>query len=155
MTTLYVLYDNTWPDHLRLRDWLVEQPALVPLHWHPHKSEEVSHRFPGLTAHLTPRELTVVSDDGRLWVGPAAAVMCLYALEDHREFAVRLAHPALLTYARTALELMSRNVGEMTRLLEDSPHGELEGVLRRNAEVLQQRYRVPPPPPPLPIKTPV
>jgi hypothetical protein len=35
-------------------------------------------------------ELVVVSDRGEVWVGPAAFILCLWALEDYREWSYRL-----------------------------------------------------------------
>lgn len=144
MNTLYILYDNTCPVSLRHREWLSRQEALAPLHWLAHQAEEVPCRFPGIAAHLVPRELTVVSDDGQLWTGPAASVMCLFALEDHRELAERLAWPNLLPYARTALELLSREVFELDCLLRRSSSEELENLLRLNSEAMRKYFRLPP-----------
>ena len=146
MNTLYILYDHTCPHSDRHQEWLARQAPLVPLRRLPHRAEEVPCRFPGIEAHLTPRELTVISDDGQLWTGPAASVMCLFMLEQHREFAERLACPLLLPYARTALELLSRDrdVLAMKCLFRRSTDAELEGILRLNTETTAQRLRVPP-----------
>ena len=144
MNALYILYDDTCPHSLRHREWLARQEPLVPLRLLPHRAEEVPRRFPGIESHLAPRELTVISDDGQLWTGPAASVMCLFALEQHRELAERLAHSALLPYARTALELLSREVFEMTCLLGRSAHEELEQTLRLNSEPVRKHFHLPP-----------
>lgn len=146
MNTLYILYDDTCPHSLRHREWLAKQGSIVCLRFLPHRAEEVSCRFPGIEVHLTPRDFTTVSDDGQLWTGPAAAVMCLFALEQYREFAERLAHPTLLPYARTALELLSRDVFEMKCLLRRSTHAELAEALRLNSEIARQHFRLPMPP---------
>lgn len=154
MNTLYLLYDHTCPHSLRHRAWLERQEPLVPLRCLAHHADEVPCRFPGIEAHLTPRELTVISDDGRLWTGPAASVMCLFVLEQYREFAERLACPQLLPYARTALELLSRdrNVLAMLCLFRRSTNAELEGILRMNTEVAAQRAKLPPLPVLLPSR---
>lgn len=146
MNTLYILYDHTCPHSDRHQEWLGRQEPLVPLRLLPHRAEEVPSRFPGIEPHLTPRELTVISDDGQLWTGPAASVMCLFMLEQHREFAERLACPLLLPYARTALELLSRDreVLAMKCLFRRSTDAELEHILRLNTETTAQRLRVPP-----------
>lgn len=146
MNTLYMLYDDTCPHSLRHREWLARQGSIVCLRFLPHRAEEIACRFPGIEAHLTPRDFTVVSDDCELWTGPAAAVMCLFALEQYRELAERLAHPTLLPYSRTALELLSREVYEMQRLLRRGTHAELEELLRLNSEIVRQHFRLPVPP---------
>jgi predicted DCC family thiol-disulfide oxidoreductase YuxK len=148
MNTLYVLYDDSCPHSLRQREWLAQQEPIVPLRLLPHRAGEVSCRFPGIEAYLTPRELTVVCDAGQLWTGPAAAVMCLFVLERHRELAERLTRPMLLPYARTALELLSRdgNVLTMTCLMRNSPDTELANILRMNNDMMAQPRRLPPGP---------
>ena len=144
MNTLFVLYDDTCPVCVRHREWLAKQEAIVPLRFLPHRAEEVPCRFPGIEAHLSARDFTAVSDDGELWSGPSAMVMCLFALEQHRELAERLSHPVLLPFARTAVELLSREVFEMTCLLRRASHEELEQVLRLNSELVRKHFRLPP-----------
>jgi len=51
----------------------------------------------------------VISDEGAVYRGAHAWVMCLWALENYRAHAQRLAHPVLLPLARTVCELLSRN----------------------------------------------
>lgn len=146
MDTLHVLYDGACPICFRQREWLAKQEAIVPLHFLPHRAEETSNRFPDIEAHLTARDFTAISDDGRIWTGPAASVMCLFALAQHREFSRRLAHPALLPYARTALDLLSCEVVKMKSLLRRSTLIELEEVLRINSGIVRQHFRLPVPP---------
>jgi predicted DCC family thiol-disulfide oxidoreductase YuxK len=146
MNTLYVLYDPACPHSVRHGEWLARQEPLVPLRLLTHQAEEVPCRFPGIEAHLTPRELTVISDDGQLWTGPGASVMCLFMLEQYREFAERLACPQLLPYARTTLELFSRdrNFLAIQSQFRRSTDAELEHILRMNTEAVAQRLRLPP-----------
>ena len=148
MNALYILYDDTCPHSLRHREWLALQQPIVPLHMLPQRAAEAACRFPGIEAHLAPRELTAISDDGQLWTGPAASVMCLFVLEQHRGFAERLTRPGLLPYARTALEMLSRDrkVLTMTCLMRRSTDAELEYILRTNTEVGAQPRRLPPVP---------
>jgi hypothetical protein len=47
--------------------------------------------------------------------------MCLYALRDYREWSQRLAHPALLPWARRVCELLSENRLQMSRWLDAIP----------------------------------
>jgi hypothetical protein len=44
--------------------------------------------------------------------------MCLYALRDYRELSLRLAHPALLPFARRFCELLSENRFRVSRWLD-------------------------------------
>ena len=144
MNTLHVLHDADYPAGLRICEWLARQEAIIPLLLHAHQAPETACQFPGIAAHLTPRELTVVGDDGQVWTGPSAAVICLFALEEYRDLAERLAQPALLPLARTALDLLSREVFEMTCLLRRSTPADLEELLRLNAEGARRRFHLPP-----------
>ena len=153
MNTLYLLYDATCPASQRHIEWLMRRRAIVPLRCVPHQDAGLLARNPGLAAHLAPRELTAVSDDGHVWTGPAASVVSLFMLENYRELAERLAQPTLVPMARLALELLTREVFELTCLLRRSSAAELENLPRLNAEPLRRHFNLPPPIPPPAIAT--
>ena len=101
---LTVLYDAGCPLCRRFRDWLAEQPCLVPLDLVPAGSEEARRRFPALDHGRTQQEITVVGDDGAVWTKEHAWVMCLWATAAHRGLAERLARPHLMPVARAAAQ---------------------------------------------------
>ena len=144
MNTLHVLHDADYPDGLRMNEWLARQEAIVPLRFLPRQAPETTCRFPGIAAHLTPRELTVVGDAGQVWTGPSATVVCLFALEEYRELAERLALPALLPLAQTALDLLSREIMDLSYLIRQGTPAELEELLRLNADAARKRFHLPP-----------
>ena len=109
MKALYVLYDGECGLCRSCRDWLSRQPAFVELRFIAMQSPEVARRFPGLEKLGLGEELVVVSDEGAVYRGASAWIMCLYALVDYREWSERLAHPALLPLARQACLLVSKN----------------------------------------------
>lgn len=79
MRAMTVLYDGDCPFCVRCQAWLARSPQRVPLLAIDCRSDLARNRYariPGLG-----RELVVVDDEGRFWVGPAAFVMCLWALE--------------------------------------------------------------------------
>jgi predicted DCC family thiol-disulfide oxidoreductase YuxK len=100
------------------RQWLARQPAFVELTFVPAGSEPAEQLFPGLSRPGVPEELVVVSDDGAVYRDSHAWIMCLYALQDYREWSFRLAQPALLPLARQAFALFSRNRGRISRWLQ-------------------------------------
>jgi len=51
----------------------------------------------------------VISDEGAVYRGAHAWIMCLWALENYREHAQRLAHPAYCRSQKLVCELLSRN----------------------------------------------
>ena len=61
----------------------------------------------------------MVSDEGGVYRGPQAWIMCLYALRDYREWSQRLAHPALLPWARRVCELLSENRFRVSRWFDN------------------------------------
>jgi predicted DCC family thiol-disulfide oxidoreductase YuxK len=107
MTRLTVLYDASCALCVRCRDFLAESTALVPLELLASQSPEARQRF-GAVPWLG-EELVVASDDGDVWVGPAAFLVCLWALRDYREWSYRLSGPALSPLAeRFFVALSSR-----------------------------------------------
>jgi hypothetical protein len=94
---------------LRCRNWLMKQPAFVSLVFIALQSHEAQRRFPGIDALKPGEQLLVISDEGAVYRGANAWIMCLLALENYREHAQRLAHPVLLPLAKAACELLSRN----------------------------------------------
>ncbi|MDI3423867.1 thiol-disulfide oxidoreductase DCC family protein [Streptomyces luteolus] len=99
---LTVLYDANCPLCTHVRQWLARQRKLVRLDLVPAGSEEARRRFPGLDHGATLDEITVVADGGQVYRGPAAWVVTLWALAEHRPLAHRLATPAGARLARGA-----------------------------------------------------
>jgi predicted DCC family thiol-disulfide oxidoreductase YuxK len=130
---LYVLYDGECGLCQRCRDWLRQQPAFVELRFMALQSPEVIRRFPGVEKLGLGEELIVVSDEGAVYRGASAWIMCLYALAEYREWAERLAHPVLLPLARQACLLVSKN---RLRLSHWFFRGNPEAVKKRLAPAL-------------------
>ncbi|GGP94758.1 thiol-disulfide oxidoreductase DCC family protein [Streptomyces melanogenes] len=105
---LTVLYDADCPLCAFLRDWLVKQRQLVPLDLVPAGSAEARRRFPRLDHATTFEEITVVADGGQVYRGPAAWVVCLWALRQYRPMAHRLSTPAGALLARGTVIVASR-----------------------------------------------
>lgn len=109
---LTVLYDDRCPLCRTFSSWLARQPTLVDLDQLPAGSGFARVRFPALDHERTLEEITVVSDDGAVWTGAHAWVMCLWATAAHRALAESLARPTRLPLARGAAHLAAgiRNV---------------------------------------------
>jgi hypothetical protein len=90
----------------------------LELRFLPFQSPEVADRFPGIETLHPEEQLLVVSDEGGVYRGPQAWIMCLYALRDYRELSLRLAHPALLPSARRFCELLSEHRFRVSRWLD-------------------------------------
>jgi predicted DCC family thiol-disulfide oxidoreductase YuxK len=105
MRRLTILYDADCPLCARCRQFMESHEALVELEFVPCGSAEARARF-GQVPWLGD-ELVVVSDEGDVWAGPAAFVMCLWALRDYREWSHRFSGPALAPLARRFFKAVS------------------------------------------------
>lgn len=115
MRALTVLYDGACPLCERCRDWLARAPQLVPLTLLDCHSPDARRRFgriPGLG-----RELVVADETGRFWIGPAAFVMCLWALRGWRTIASAMLIAPLRPLAILVFTWLSDHRGGLGRLL--------------------------------------
>jgi predicted DCC family thiol-disulfide oxidoreductase YuxK len=130
MRRLYILYDARCGLCSWARRWLARQPAYLELTFIPAGSERAVRLFPGLARGEQVEELVVVSDDGAVYRDSRAWIMSLYALEDYREWALRLAHPLLMPLARQAFALLSRQRRRISRWLDLASEVEIAETLR-------------------------
>lgn len=123
MKCLYVLFDDQCELCVRCRNWLMQQRAFVPLVFIAFQSGEAQRRFLGIDALKPEEQLLLISDEGAVYRGANAWIMCLWALENYRQHAQRLAHPALLPLAKLVCELLSRNRFFLSNaLFRQEPH---------------------------------
>jgi predicted DCC family thiol-disulfide oxidoreductase YuxK len=116
MRRLTVLYDEACALCVRCRAWLAEQPAFVELSFLPSGSAEARARY-GAVPWLGA-ELIVVSEAGEVWVGPAAFLMCLWALVDYREWSYRLSGPSFAPLAERFFHALSSRRRRIAALLD-------------------------------------
>ena len=109
MNRFYVLFDAQCELCVRCRNWLRNQPAFVSLSFIALQSAQAQQRFPGIDALKPNEQLLVISDEGSVYRGAHAWIMCLWALRKYREHALRLASPVMLPFAQIVCELLSRN----------------------------------------------
>jgi len=132
MDTLTVLYDQDCLLCQECRIWLLRQRAFIKLRFIPLQSPQICEWFQRLEgcSSINPRErLVVISDEGGVYHGQNAWIMCLYALVEYREWSLRLAQPALLPFANIACEMISRNRLRLSNFLR-KPNDALAKVLR-------------------------
>jgi predicted DCC family thiol-disulfide oxidoreductase YuxK len=118
--SLTVLFDQGCPICRTAHRWLESRAQLVPLVFVPAGSADALARFPGLDHQATLRDLTVIADNGLVYVGDGAWVACLWALADYRGMAERLTSPRLLPAARRFIAAASA-VRDSTRRASPSP----------------------------------
>src|SRR5262245_50746123 len=115
MNRLTVVYDSQCGICSQIRRWLEKQRAYVPLEFVPSRSEEAQRLWPWPS--LPAGELAVISDEGEVWTGNSAWILCLWALREYRAWAARLARPALLPFAQQAFAVLSSHRAGLSRLL--------------------------------------
>jgi predicted DCC family thiol-disulfide oxidoreductase YuxK len=109
MNSLTILYDTRCNLCAYVRSWLETQPSYLELAFLAAGSPEARLRFPQLDHAATLDELTVVSDEGAVYTGANAWVMCLWALQGYRAWAIRLSAPELLPLARRVVLWVAQN----------------------------------------------
>lgn len=130
MKKLHVLYDAQSEFALRCYAWLSAQLSFLPFEFVPFQAPELIARFPGVEEFRANEPLLVVSDEGAVYAGPNAFLMCLYALSHYQEWAIRLSAPSLLPLAGRAFELFLVNGKKIARLMEKLDDGKLLWLLQ-------------------------
>lgn len=100
ITRLTVLYDAGCGLCRTARSWLASRAQLVPLEFVAAGSDEARHRYPSLDPAQTLADITVVADDGGVYTGDSAWLICLWALDGYRGLAARLSAPDVRPTAR-------------------------------------------------------
>jgi predicted DCC family thiol-disulfide oxidoreductase YuxK len=114
---LYVLYDSSCGLCSYLVPWMSDQPAACELKFVAAGSEEARRRFPEFRSAHRPEELVVISDEGAVYRGDSAYIVCLYALHSYRSVAIRLARPTFRPLARKVFALISTNRLRLSELM--------------------------------------
>jgi predicted DCC family thiol-disulfide oxidoreductase YuxK len=128
MRYLTVIYDPDCGLCSRIGSWLMNQPKLLGLRTAP--SSSLDRVYPELAARGLRDELIVVSDEGAVYLGDHAWLMCLYALKRYRHWAQRLSRPALAPFARQAFTVLSANRQRVSKWLGLLSDEGLEAELR-------------------------
>lgn len=129
MKILYVFFDGECGLCRRCREWLAGQPNLVRLVFHPFQSEEALRICPWLPQLQPEQQLIVMSDEGGIYVGEKAWLICLYALRDYRGWSEKLSAPALRPLARRICLLVSHNRLRLSKMLFQLPGHVIAGVV--------------------------
>lgn len=121
MKKLTVLYDAQCGFCVKCRWWLAAQPKYVEMEFLPCGGPDVAARYPELLRPGETEELIVVSDEGGVYRGTRAWILCLWALQEYREWGLRLSNPALMPFARGAFALVSASRKKLSSWLHFAP----------------------------------
>ena len=117
MRRLTVLYDDRCSFCRFCRNWLDGQLQLVELEMVPATPNDVAMLFPGLDVKAGD-ELVVVDDEGGVYRGDDAFLMCLWALKEYREWSCRLAGGGWGNLARNFFHHQSKNRGRLSKVVD-------------------------------------
>jgi predicted DCC family thiol-disulfide oxidoreductase YuxK len=109
MQRLTILYDERCAFCLRCRDWLAQQPCLVEVELLPAGSSVAIERSGALP--WAGKVLVVADEQGQIWVGPSAFLICLWATVRYRGWAYRLSRPGWSRYAERFFLHVSKRRG--------------------------------------------
>lgn len=106
---LAVFFDQDCKLCRSCRRWLQAQDKYFPVEFLAYQSRRAREICPQL-AELNPdKEIVVMADNGQIYQGGSAWIMCLYALRRYRELSFKLAHPMLLPLAKKMCHIVSNH----------------------------------------------
>jgi predicted DCC family thiol-disulfide oxidoreductase YuxK len=108
MKYLTVLYDENCGFCRRAAKWLRNQRQIVWLEFVGANSWAAHQRFPELDHEETLRKITVIADNGDVYTGDDAWLVCLWALAAWRPTAVAMSKPGREGFVRAATALADR-----------------------------------------------
>ena len=126
ITTLYAFYDGECGLCAACRNWLSNQPQLVPVCFLPYQSEDARSLCPGLNDLHPGREIVVMSDTGEIYQGDGAWITLLWATANWRTAAVDISASAIRGLARKVIGAVSENrltLSKWLRLRKDERAG--------------------------------
>ncbi len=116
MKKLTVLYDGACGFCVRCRWWPAKQPKFVEMECRPAGSGEARRAFPALEPK--PGELTVVDDDGGVYRDTDAFIVCLYGMQEYREWSLRFGDPLWKPFARGLFGALSYGRRGISKVLD-------------------------------------
>jgi predicted DCC family thiol-disulfide oxidoreductase YuxK len=121
MRRLTVLYDAGCQLCVRCRCWMEGQPSFVELEFLASSAGDAQARYGNLP--WLGEQLVVVADDGRVWAGSAAFIVCLWSLVEWREWSYRLSGPTLAPLAERFFSAVSAERRRLAALVDHRPCG--------------------------------
>ena len=104
-----VFYDGRCGMCCSFHEWIHRQERAFQIDFVPYQAERAEEVFPGIHTLDPAREMIVRADNGEIYRGAEAWVMCLYSCTNHRDLAKRLARPAMLAVAIRVCHLLAAN----------------------------------------------
>jgi predicted DCC family thiol-disulfide oxidoreductase YuxK len=94
---LTILFDERCAFCVRCRDWLATQPCLVDVELLPAGSKAARERYGDVP--WLGEELVAVDEHGKVWAGPSAFLVALWATARYRSLSYLLARRGMFRFA--------------------------------------------------------
>jgi predicted DCC family thiol-disulfide oxidoreductase YuxK len=117
MKAITLFYDARCGLCRGVKNWLEREPKFVALYFVPYDSRHAELLFPKIADWSPEREILALSDEGGLYRGDGAWILCLWATVRYREWSQRLARPGLRPYAEKLCRLISNHRRQLSRVL--------------------------------------
>lgn len=131
-----VFYDGRCGMCCTFHEWVNRQERLFSIRFIPYQSREAEAVLPGIGRMDAGLEMIVRTDDGTLFRGAEAWVLCLFALSEYRAWARRLSHPRLLPMAKKVCVHLANNRRALSKVF----------FRKKDVEVAAALHRMPPRP---------
>jgi predicted DCC family thiol-disulfide oxidoreductase YuxK len=140
---LHVIYDAQCPFCLRWRRWFGGEAAERPIEFIPLQAPELVARFPQLKSFLAARQVLAITDEGAVYQGRNALLICAAVLPHYKIWAQRLSGPDLLPVAERAFEVFSGAPNKIVRWMEKLDDRQLYDFLCSHAPPCCQHATAP------------
>jgi len=135
MRKLTILYDSSCDFCQRCRRWMLYEATFLELEFLSRCSLAAIHQYPTLVRDADFSELLVVNDEGQVYRGAKAFIMCLYATKRYRSLSLLLAKRGLIHFARRAFEFISKRRYLLSRCFRRSIEDDIVDMV--NAQNVQ------------------
>ena len=111
-----VFYDGRCGMCCSFHEWINRQPRAYRIDFIPYQSPDAEKVFPGIGTLDPAREMIVRTDQGKIYRGAEAWVLCLHSCANHQTAARKLATPGMLSVAIRACRVLAANRHSLSKV---------------------------------------
>ena len=126
-----VFYDGRCGMCCSFHEWINRQPRAYEIGFVPYQSEVAEKIFPGIGTLDPAREMIVRTDEGEIFRGAEAWVLCLNSCENYQMAARKLAGPRVLPVAIHACRVLAANRHALSNVFFRSKDKKVRAELHR------------------------
>lgn len=111
-----VFYDGRCGMCCSFHEWINRQPRAYEIDFIPYQAARAEKVFPGIGTLDPAREMIVRTNQGEIYRGAEAWVLCLYSCANHQNTAMKLATPGMLSVAIRACRVLAANRHSLSKV---------------------------------------